>query len=46
MAGAVGSSSIAGMARRVNKDNRVRAAERADTISQHDGSQRRGVNQR
>ena len=39
MAGAVGSSSIAGIAARVNKSLRVRAVTRSGGISQHDGSQ-------
>ena len=37
MAGAVGSSSMAGMAARVNNDVRARAAIRSGEISQHDG---------
>ena len=39
MAGAVGSSSIAGMATGVHKSLRVRAWERSGGITQHGGSQ-------
>ena len=40
MAGAVGSSSMAGIAASVNKDLRVRVAKRSGAISQHDGGGR------
>ena len=46
MAGAVGSSNMAGIAAIVNTDVRVRAADGSGTISQHDGSWRRRVNPR